>query len=114
MRMVLTTLRAALIHGRSHPREFPNRIRMAVVAIWVFLKTRKASPLAGRRLIACVHCPIYDPKWRACGNGTERSKSGAIVGCLCYMPFKVTLPAATCWLHDVGVTDEGWPHQDDE
>ena len=109
MRMILTTLRAAWIHGWDRPQELPSRFMAAARAIVRAHREGKISPKAEARLHACVHCPIYDPKWQACGNGKRRTSDAQIIGCLCYMPFKVTIPTATCWLHDQGVMDEGWP-----
>lgn len=112
--MILTTLRAAWKDSLNAPLRAPARFWRAGVAI--VKSTFSAdilvvNPKSEARLNACIRCPIYDPKWQACGDGVKKLENGQYVGCLCYMPFKVTIPTATCWLHDQGVTDQGWPKE---
>lgn len=115
MGMVATTIRAAWLHALNKPCAALGLFWRAVKAILyafyrAFRKCDRSSQQDARKH-ACLHCPIFDRKWNACGDGIRRTKDGKFVGCLCYMPFKVTLPTATCWLHDQGVTDEGWPNE---
>lgn len=88
----------------------------AVRSLWVVIfrpdqQTVIDEGAALQRMVACTHCPIFDHRWKACGNGKRRLENGEFVGCLCYMPMKVHFTRATCWLHDQGVTDKGWPQK---
>jgi len=112
--MLWTTIRAAYLHSLNRPRSALKFGIRALRAIWFAAShppedTLASEQTARRRLAACEQCPIYDLKWKACGDGQHRLKNGDYVGCLCYMPFKVHLTHATCWLHEQGLTELGWP-----
>lgn len=111
MGMIATTLRAAWLHSVNQPKQATARFWLALKAI-----LSKCSRMSGehltfavRRYKSCQACELFDPKWKACGDGKTKLTSREFVGCLCYMPVKVTIPTATCWLHDQGIKDKGWP-----
>lgn len=70
-------------------------------------------------MAACRRCPIFDRRRKTCGNprakdpdlrwtNPETGKDEAM-GCWCMMILKSRIANVTCWLHDQGVTDAGWP-----
>jgi hypothetical protein len=58
----------------------------------------------------CENCPIYDRRLKTCGNAIrpERGIYDEPLGCFCYMPLKVTLEGASCWVNDHTGKDLGW------
>lgn len=112
--MVATTIRAAWLHALNRPREAPRRFWLAAKALWLSRHDQAQTIQSRWRWQACQRCELFDPKWGACGDGKKKLSDGSLVGCLCWMKRKVTIPTATCWLHDQGVTDQGvtdqgWP-----
>ena len=113
--MIATTIRAAWLHALNKPSEAPRRFWLAVKAIVAYRFTKPSTlweVIGYNRLhLGCHKCEIFDRKWGACGDGKTRLSNGDFVGCLCDVEFKTKIPTATCWLHDQGVTDKGWPKE---
>lgn len=76
------------------------------------LGKRNAPPIASmERASICDKCPIFDKPRLACGKIGDSMEIGGRkepVGCGCYMPIKVAIPEATCWIRDHGFYG-GWP-----
>lgn len=87
----------------------------------IFAPVGRRAPFATRlhRMRACRGCEVYDPKLQTCGNGadieaefegirweTRVSVRGSMPpgtravakGCQCWLPLKVGVPRARCWL----------------
>lgn len=79
--------------------------------VWVLLRWRwlpkVPTEVAIGRLNQCQACPLYHAPAQTCGGPTEwvwTDKHGrtALMGCGCYLPVKVWLAEARCWLGEVG------------
>lgn len=75
-----------------------RRIYRAVVLWFGLLRSGEtvSDEIAERRLAACRGCPIWYAPLETCGSPFLGKDSD--LGCWCYMPAKVRLSAASCWL----------------
>lgn len=63
------------------------------------------------RMRACRRCIVYDPVHKTCGDGfvyrvvdgSSGKATEQIEGCQCWLPLKIGVPKARCWLVDIGV-----------
>jgi hypothetical protein len=73
--------------------------------------SESSKELQDARLSHCRKCPIYNHKRETCGTaGKEREYEDGTVepeGCYCYMPLKVRIKDAECWLNEGGEPG-GW------
>lgn len=101
--LVLAGYRTCLASPGTHCLTSPFRIMRS-------LMTRSGgSPLSGLRMDACRQCPLYDDTLKTCGNAINPLiLDSEPAGCFCYMPLKVTLPDATCWLNERTDNNSGW------
>jgi hypothetical protein len=74
----------------------------AAITLWARLaKTggKRVSPLQHqKRLLVCLHCPVYYAKLKTCGTPLVAELRD--MGCWCFLPSKAWFAEATCWLED--------------
>ena len=99
---------AAVASWRS-PKQAIPRI-LAAVMTWVrFAKIAQKTPfwINVHRNTCCRRCPIFYKPLATCGTPLIRDLRD--MGCWCHLPSKNGNIAATCWIRDQGVDDDGWP-----
>ena len=89
--------------------------RAALSTFRLLATKRRSTKLGIARIRHCAkRCPFYDSARKTCGQ------FGAVTyvfgihepsGCGCYMPAKVPIPEATCWLNEKTNGHSGWPKE---
>lgn len=73
----------------------------------------RIAKLGRQRIRFCAtKCPFYDDLRKTCGQENATTTvfgKTEMAGCGCFMPAKVGIPAATCWLNERTDGEIGWP-----